>query len=187
VNFDNDPSVPFQRYGHTVVAYGRYVYLWGGRNDESACKTLFRFDTKTHSWSKPQVTGSIPGARDGHSAVIIRNRMFIFGGYEEDIGLFSQDVYSLDLQTLHWSFVPTAVSHTKFIIRQDMCIKLFCYKALSSVSLSNTLYKHYIFAGTATYVQRFPYSNSIFRSVYVHLRRSRGSTWAFPHTNRNVL
>jgi hypothetical protein len=55
------------------------------------------------------VTGSIPGARDGHTAVVIRNRMLIFGGYEEDIGLFSQDVYSLDLHKLHWSFVPTAV------------------------------------------------------------------------------
>jgi N-acetylneuraminic acid mutarotase len=66
------------------------VYLWGGRNDENACNTLFRFDTKNHTWTRPSVTGCIPGARDGHSAVIIRNKMFIFGGYEEEIRLFSQ-------------------------------------------------------------------------------------------------
>lgn len=28
------PEVPFQRYGHTSVAYESKVYLWGGRNDE---------------------------------------------------------------------------------------------------------------------------------------------------------
>lgn len=102
----NDESTPFQRYGHTVVAFGRYVYLWGGRNDEFACKILFRFDTKTLRWDTPQVNGSIPGARDGHSAVVIRNKMFIFGGYEEEVGLFSQDVHSLDLTTLTWAAVP---------------------------------------------------------------------------------
>lgn len=30
----NYPEAPFQRYGHTSVAYGNKVYLWGGRNDE---------------------------------------------------------------------------------------------------------------------------------------------------------
>jgi N-acetylneuraminic acid mutarotase len=92
-----------------VVAYGNYVYLWGGRNDENACKTLFRFDTKKHVWCRPTVTGNMPGARDGHSAIIIRNKMIIFGGYEEDIGLFSQDIYALDLNTLTWSLIPTFV------------------------------------------------------------------------------
>lgn len=80
-----------------------------GRNDQTACRVLYRFDTKTLTWSKPEVTGSIPGARDGHSAVILRNKMLVFGGYEEEIGLFSQDVYALDLYTLVWSFIRTGV------------------------------------------------------------------------------
>lgn len=47
--FVPDPELehitPFQRYGHTVVAYGSKIYLWGGRNDEAVCKELFCFDT----------------------------------------------------------------------------------------------------------------------------------------------
>jgi N-acetylneuraminic acid mutarotase len=31
--------------------------------------------------------------------------MLIFGGYEEEIGLFSQDVHALDLNTLTWSLI----------------------------------------------------------------------------------
>ena len=65
------------------------------------------------------MNGCIPGARDGHSAVVIRNKMFIFGGYEEQIGLFSQDVHALDLETLTWSFIPTAVSPRIFSSKQS--------------------------------------------------------------------
>jgi len=103
----NDECTPFQRYGHTVVPFHHYVYLWGGRNDDRACRTLFRFDTSTFKWEKPAVDGNAPGARDGHSACVVREKMLIFGGYEEEVGLFSQDVYSLDLNTLTWTFVST--------------------------------------------------------------------------------
>jgi len=96
--------------------------------DETACKTLFRFDTETHTWEKPNVSGVIPGARDGHSAVVIRNQMIVFGGYEEDIGLFSQDIYSLNLSTLHWSFVPVNVRNPqnlyKFVNFNNCCMTL---------------------------------------------------------------
>ena len=39
----------------------------------------------TKKWHRPTVTGEIPGARDGHSACVINNRMFVFGGYEEGV------------------------------------------------------------------------------------------------------
>lgn len=39
----------------------------------------------TKKWHRPKVTGSPPGARDGHSACVISNRMYIFGGYEEGV------------------------------------------------------------------------------------------------------
>ena len=81
-----DPALlsdwPYQRYGHTVVSKGNTCYLFGGRNDEAACNLLFTFCTKTHTWSRPQVSGDIPGERDGHSAAIIGQHMYVFGGYE---------------------------------------------------------------------------------------------------------
>uniref|UniRef100_A0A0K8TG65 Kelch domain-containing protein 3 n=1 Tax=Lygus hesperus TaxID=30085 RepID=A0A0K8TG65_LYGHE len=98
---------PFQRYGHTAVAYGKNIYIWGGRNDEFACNQLFVFNTETWLWSAPQTTGVIPCSRDGHSACVIDNQMFIFGGYEEEFERYSQDVYSLNLDTLCWTYVVT--------------------------------------------------------------------------------
>ena len=35
---------PFQRYGHTAVAYNESAFIWGGRNDiNGACKKLYNF------------------------------------------------------------------------------------------------------------------------------------------------
>lgn len=102
------PEVPFQRYGHTSVAYENKVYMWGGRNNDIGCNILFCFDTQTMRWSKPAVTGNIPGIRDGHSACIVDHYMYIFGGFEEEINQFSCDVHCLDLKTMHWTFIRTS-------------------------------------------------------------------------------
>jgi hypothetical protein len=96
---------PFQRYGHTVIAFGDLIYLFGGRNDESACNVLFQFDTTTCQWSIPKVQGDIPAERDGHSACVVGAFMYIFGGYEEIIERFGQDVYRLDLRTFAWKLL----------------------------------------------------------------------------------
>lgn len=97
---------PYQRYGHTVVSRGTKCYLFGGRNDEAACNLLFTFCTRTYTWSRPEVYGDIPGERDGHSACVIGDFMYIFGGYEENFERFGQDVYRLDLNTFTWKLMP---------------------------------------------------------------------------------
>jgi hypothetical protein len=45
----------------------------------------------TNSWSYVEIDGSfIPPARDGHSAVLYKDSMIIFAGFEEDNQRFSQ-------------------------------------------------------------------------------------------------
>jgi len=53
-------NVPFQRYGHTVVARDNKVYLWGGQN-VTYCNKIFIFDINTKKWTAPSVKGTIPG------------------------------------------------------------------------------------------------------------------------------
>ena len=39
-------ATPYQRYGHTAVAYNESAYIWGGRNDvDGACNKLYEFNT----------------------------------------------------------------------------------------------------------------------------------------------
>ncbi|XP_063822675.1 kelch domain-containing protein 3 [Ostrinia nubilalis] len=117
VNYKKNDVVPFQRYGHTTVAYGDKVYMWGGRNNSVACETLSCFDTKTLEWSAPAVSGMVPFAKDGHSACVIRNKMYIFGGFEYLTDTYSQIVHCLDLETMNWTLMdPTGAipSHRDF-------------------------------------------------------------------------
>ncbi|XP_070505488.1 kelch domain-containing protein 3-like [Chironomus tepperi] len=123
------PQVPFQRYGHTAVAYENKVYIFGGRNDEMVCDILFCYDTRTNEWSTPSVSGNLPGARDGHSACIKDHYMYIFGGFEEAIDQFSCDVHCLNLKTMQWHFIHTLGTppsyrdfHTATVINDRMYI-----------------------------------------------------------------
>lgn len=79
--------------------------MWGGRNNAVACDTLFCFDAKNLEWSTPVVGGMVPYAKDGHSACVIKNKMYIFGGFEYLTDQYSQEVHCLDLDTLQWNFV----------------------------------------------------------------------------------
>ncbi|KAH9509145.1 kelch domain-containing protein 3 [Bulinus truncatus] len=102
-------NAPYQRYGHTAVEFEECAYIWGGRNDSiGACKILYRFHAATRKWDKPKVTGPVPEARDGHSACIIHDKMYIFAGYEEFTDRFSNDMNYLNLRTFEW--VPVKVN-----------------------------------------------------------------------------
>ena len=61
-------SVPYMRYGHSALAIGDLVYIFGGRNDtHGACNTLFCFDTGKLSkniFLQPSYKGSEVLARD---------------------------------------------------------------------------------------------------------------------------
>lgn len=64
----------------------------------------------THRWTVPVVHGLIPEARDGHSACVINDHMYIFSGYLEYMEAYTQDVHTLNLRTMTWSYVRTTVS-----------------------------------------------------------------------------
>lgn len=99
---------PYQRYGHTAIAIEERAYVWGGRNDRNgADNKLYCFNTVSLEWSQPDVDGQLPGARDGHSACVINNVMYIFGGYEDYVEKFSNEVHALDFNTMTWSLVRT--------------------------------------------------------------------------------
>lgn len=100
-------EVPFKRYGHTVAAHGRRIYLWGGRNDLSASNILHCFDVDSLTWTIPPTTGKPPLAADGHSACVINDYMYIFGGFQDDTEKFGQTVHRLNLNILEWEEVET--------------------------------------------------------------------------------
>lgn len=127
--------VPYKRYGHTAAYYAESAYIWGGRNDsDGACDILYCFDTETYSWSCPAVKGEVPAARDGHSACVLDQRMYIFGGYEEQSDIFSNEIYALDFRTFTWSLM-----RVKGALPNNICRDFHTATAVGS--------KMYVFGG----------------------------------------
>ena len=104
---DSTDDVPFNRFGHTVIADGYMIYLWGGVNYDSLCNVLFAFNCVTLKWSRPKVSGVTPDARFGHSAALCGRKMYIFGGDLDGETRRFQDVHSLDLDTFIWTYIVT--------------------------------------------------------------------------------
>ena len=73
--------IRFPRYGHAVVSYHNYIYLWGGRNDvQGSCNKMWRFSGHDHSWKLIQTVGDEPSGRDGHSMTRWKDKIVIFAG-----------------------------------------------------------------------------------------------------------
>lgn len=53
-----------------------------------------------NTWTKPNVTGEGPAAREGHSATLVDRRLFIFGGCgkscDDPEELYYNDLFILD-------------------------------------------------------------------------------------------
>ncbi|XP_077496545.1 kelch domain-containing protein 3-like [Amblyomma americanum] len=95
---------PVKLNGYTVVAYGDCAYLWGGTDDGESDHAVYRFNTNSMTWSRPEVRGDVPTTLFGHSACMVGPRMYIFGGLHRDAW---HHVWFLDLDAMMWHRVDT--------------------------------------------------------------------------------
>lgn len=91
---------------HTAVAYKDGLYVFGGEvGFSSATETpLWYYDIKRNTWRKvkTQKGVSVPRGRRGHSALIHKNSMLIYGGYQ-DLRGSSNELWSFDFGTYIFS------------------------------------------------------------------------------------
>ena len=99
---------PSPRLGHSMVAVGGKVVVFGGWDGRVANSELWVYDRATLTWNKPKVTGTPPTARQGHVGVlhVPGGRMLISGGasYHPDTHCpqYLKDTRELDLSTMAW-------------------------------------------------------------------------------------
>jgi hypothetical protein len=100
-NYINTPN---SRSQSTMIYHpnSRKFFLFGGLNSERyndmwTCE--YNNDTNNFLWTKLKPKGEIPMTRNGHTAVLYRNEMFIFGGTLEDEKVYKikEDVLIYDV------------------------------------------------------------------------------------------
>lgn len=96
---------PVGRYGHTLSMMGSNLVVFGGQLDDQYFNELWRFDLNTLKdtpmWELVQPPTGGPQRRAGHSAVVYKERLYIFGGTDGQIHY--NDTWCLDFATMTWS------------------------------------------------------------------------------------
>ncbi|PFX31709.1 Leucine-zipper-like transcriptional regulator 1 [Stylophora pistillata] len=92
------PPPPQRRYGHSMVPFDRYLYVFGGVADNTLPSDLYRFSLDDKSWEvvQPAQDSEVPSGRLFHDADVINNEMYIFGG-TIDNNVRSSELYRFQL------------------------------------------------------------------------------------------
>jgi len=107
-------AIPPSRTNHASAAVGKYMFMYGGNNNDEngryrVLSDLCMLDTSTLTWSVPKTTGDIPEGRSGHTLTSIGRKVYLYGGgvWNEREGWVSKfnDLHVLDTDTMIWSKV----------------------------------------------------------------------------------
>ncbi|GAX26582.1 hypothetical protein FisN_21Lh047 [Fistulifera solaris] len=110
------PPTPPPRCAHTTVYYNQSLYVFGGEmataDEYHHYKDIWKYHIPSQQWTeiKPSSKfGTQPTPRSGHSAVVWKHFMILFGGFYEairDVPRWYNDVTVLNLQTEQWMDIP---------------------------------------------------------------------------------
>jgi hypothetical protein len=63
---------------HSTVIYKNKMIIFGGYNGANNLNDLFIYDIQNNLCSKQKLIGEIPNNRNGHTATLVSNILFLF-------------------------------------------------------------------------------------------------------------
>jgi N-acetylneuraminic acid mutarotase len=104
------PPPPARRYGHTMAAFDRHLYVFGGAADSTLSNDLHCFDLDSQTWSTilPASESFVPSGRLFHAAAVVDDAMFVFGG------TIDNNVRSGEMYRFQFSCYPKCTLHEDF-------------------------------------------------------------------------
>lgn len=111
---------PLARTNFAATSYGDYFFIHGGNvtsinGQYQVLGDMYMLDTRSMTWTNltSQMKGDIPCNRSSHRMVIIRDKVYLFGGGVWTPGPPTSwlhrfnDLYSMDLTTYTWTKINT--------------------------------------------------------------------------------
>ena len=87
---------------HTAVAYKNSIYIFGGYDGKKNHNTLYILDTDSLKWVRKKCPGGEPLGRNGHTATIIDEMMYVLGGWMGSGPYASKDLFVFSFASLQW-------------------------------------------------------------------------------------
>ena len=87
-----------QRWGHSTVKVGDYLYMWSGVGSV-VHDVMDVYHLPTGAWDQKPTTGTPPPGTWGYSSIAIGKDLYYFGGCADD---YRNSVYSINVDTFHW-------------------------------------------------------------------------------------
>ncbi|KAK7934085.1 hypothetical protein WMY93_004981 [Mugilogobius chulae] len=104
------PPPPQRRYGHTMVAFDRHLYVFGGAADNTLPNELHCYDVDSQTWEVilASMDSEMPSGRLFHAAAVIQDAMYIFGGTVDN------NVRSGEMYRFQFSRYPKCTLHEDY-------------------------------------------------------------------------
>lgn len=78
---ENNSKYPAPRINHSQVTYNTSIIIYGGINKNGKYfDDMWEFNIANRTWKKIEFNGETPKPRQGHSALLIGDNIYIFGG-----------------------------------------------------------------------------------------------------------
>lgn len=150
--------------GHAAVAYGDYIYYFGGTLTATffaPATTCSRYNPSTNTWSAIQnMTINIPGEEHtfGMSAFVVDDLIYVIGGFN-DSGIATNKVRIYNPETGQWSLaggtIPTAMGRGVGFVVNNF-IYYGCGQTEMDVSATTNFYQYDTSDDTVTLVSSPP-------------------------------
>ncbi|KAL1697536.1 hypothetical protein GGG16DRAFT_107453 [Schizophyllum commune] len=92
---------PPERTGHICITHGEKLYIFGGTDGQYHYNDTWSYDTTTRQWSELTCIGFIPSPREGHSAAVVDDVIYVFGGRGVD-GKDLGDLAAFKISNQRW-------------------------------------------------------------------------------------
>ena len=123
-------ETPSPRELHTEWEYEEKLWTFGGEgpspegylHDHGDIAYIYNnqllcYDPNSNKWTNTPCFGDVPSPRSGHACAIIKNKVWLFGGFPQRSGLVD-DMYELTLPSLTWAQIQTGEPRPE---TRDLC------------------------------------------------------------------
>jgi len=117
VELQTSGTPPEPRCDPAVVAYKNNLVVFGGSvGDFIFPSDIHFFNIETNTWSQPQTTGTPPSPRIGCTAVVIKDKLYLYGGgnWCKDTRKYLQlysEVWSFNFKKYEWKKESSCSEH----------------------------------------------------------------------------